>query len=54
MSIDADEVMADLGDNKSQAELRIGMPTTLPGILQYFVLALYKCSYTVLCEIVFW
>lgn len=54
LSIDADEVMADLGDNKSHAELSNGMPTALPRILLYFILALYKYSYMVLCEIVFW
>jgi hypothetical protein len=52
MSVDADEVMADLGDSRSQAESveGTGMPNILSGILQHFVLALfafYKCSYMV-------
>jgi hypothetical protein len=48
MSVDADEVMADLvGDSRSQAESveGKGMPNNLSGILQHFVFALYKCSY---------
>lgn len=52
MSVDADEVMADLGDNRSQAESveGKGMLNILSGILQHFVFALfalYKFSYMV-------
>ncbi len=47
LSIDADEVMADLGDIKNQAELRNGMPTILLRILQHFIFALYRCPYMV-------
>lgn len=52
MSVDADEVMADLGDSRSQAESAVGkgMPNILSGISQHFVFAvfaLYKCSYMV-------